>query len=154
MVKKIDEMNNLSLTKKGNNQSIFNTDNDRSKAESLINAIVNKYGTHFYKIKEEFMLKPNNKKGRDNHYRNLDHIINSKETENMTNEEFIEKYTDGNALINIEKSNFNNYKDIVILDINFNESILENNKFNSSEKSKSDDSEESESDNFEEPKIN
>ena len=152
MVKEIDEMNNLSLTKKGNNQSIFNTDNDRGKAESLINAIVNKYGCHFYKIKEEFMLKPNNQRGKDKYYRNLDHIINES-TANMTNEEFIEKYTDGSALINIEMSHSSNYEDIVIVDINFNDAILEKYEFNSSEKSKSDDSEELESNNFEEPKI-
>ena len=132
---------------KGNNQGkLFNTDNDRSKAESLVNAINNIYGSHFYKIKEKFMLKPNVKGGK--YYENLDHIINSKETENMTNEEFIEKYTDGNALINIEKSNFNNYKDIVILDIDFIDEI------NQKEESDKSNDESDNSNNFEEPKIN
>lgn len=147
IVKKADMDSNISMNKKGNNQGkLFNTDNDRSKAESLINAINNIYGTHFYKIREKFMLKPNVKGGK--YYENLDHIINSKETENMTNEEFIEKYTDGNALINIEKSNFNNYKDIVILDIDFIDEINQN-----EESDKSND-ESDNSDNFEEPKIN
>ena len=81
------------------------------------------------------------------YYENLDHIINSKETENMTNEEFIEKYTDGNALINIEKSNFNNYKDIVILDIDFIDEI------NQKEESDKSNDESDNSNNFEEPKI-
>ena len=66
----------------------------------------------------------------------------------MTNEKFIEKYTDGNALINIEKSNFNNYKDIVILDIDFIDEI------NQKEESDKSNDESDKSNGFEEPKIN
>ncbi len=147
-VKTADEMNNLSTTKKVNNQSIFNTDNDRGKAESLINGIINKFGTHFYKIKEEFMKKPNAKGGK--YYKNLDHILNES-TANMTNEEFIEKYTDGSALINIEMSHSSNYDDIVILDIDFSHEFDQDDESNKSDKSND---ESDKSNGFEEPKIN
>ena len=149
IVKNEDEKNNISTNKKVNNQSIFNTDNDRGKAESLINGIINKFGTHFYRIKEEFMKKPDSPKGRDKKYKNLDHIMNKVETKNMTNEEFIEKYTDGSALINIEMSRSSNYNDIVVLDLDFSHEVDQDDKSNKSDKS----NEESESDNFEEPKI-
>lgn len=122
LIKRADENNVLTSNKKGNNQKIFNTDNEKNKAESLVNAINTIYGSHFYKIKTEYMLKDNVKGGR--YYENLDHILDkekNKEIMNMSNKEFIEKYTDGSALINIEKSNFNNYKDIIILDIDFND---------------------------------
>lgn len=115
LIKKEDDANILMSNKKGSNQSIFTNDNERNKAESLVNAINNIYGSHFYKIKTEYMIRNNIKGGK--YYENLDHIMYNNEIMDMTNKEFIEKYTDGNALINIEKSNFNNYKDIVILDI-------------------------------------
>ena len=151
IVKNEDEKNNISTNKKVNNQSIFNTDNDRGKAESLINGIINKFGTHFYRIKEEFMKKPDSPKGRDKKYKNLDHIMNKEETKNMTNEEFIEKYTDGSALINIEMSRSSNYNDIVVLDLDFSHEVDQDDKSNKSDKSNE---ESDKSDNFEEPKIN
>ena len=131
LIKDEDENNVLTSNKKGNNQKIFNTDNEKNKAESLVNAINTIYGSHFYKIKTEYMLKDNVKEGR--YYENLDHILDeekNKEIINMSNKEFMEKYTDGNALINIEKSNFNNYKDIVILDIDFNQEMKDRHEFN------------------------
>ena len=150
IVKNEDEKNNISTNKKVNNQSIFNTDNDRGKAESLINGIINKFGTHFYRIKEEFMKKPDSPKGRDKKYKNLDHIMDKEETKNMTNEEFIEKYTDGSALINIEMSRSSNYNDIVVLDLDFSHEVDQDDKSNKSDKSNE---ESDKSDNFEEPKI-
>lgn len=150
IVKNEDEKNNISTNKKVNNQSIFNTDNDRGKAESLINGIINKFGTHFYRIKEEFMKKPDSPKGRDKKYKNLDHIMNKEETKNMTNEEFIEKYTDGSALINIEMSRSSNYNDIVVLDLDFSHEVDQDDKSDKSDKSND---ESDKSDNFEEPKI-
>lgn len=143
MVKNEDEKNNISTNKKVNNQSIFNTDNDRGKAESLINGIINRFGTHFYRIKEEFMKKPNSKK----EYKNLDHIMDKEETKNMTNEEFIEKYTDGSALINIEMSRSSNYYDIVVMDLDFSHELDQDDKSDKSNE------ESDNSDNFEEPKI-
>lgn len=129
LIKDEDENNVLTSNKKGNNQNIFNSDNERNKAESLVNAINNIYGSHFYKIKTEYMLKNDIKGGK--YYENLDHLlIDNEEIKNMSNKEFIEKYTDGNALINIEKSNFNNYKDIVILDIDFIQEIKDKHEFN------------------------